>query len=91
LPAQEKDKAGNKPNIKNDIADSDGIMKKAWSYMIPAVELIANQNKPTDRVFTIRKRYSRTPGSTIQFFLITSNWLFCCRSNQSFGYLQQLI
>jgi hypothetical protein len=59
--------------------------------MIPAVELIANQNKPTDRVFTIRKRYSRTPGSTIQFFLITSNWLFCCRSNQSFGYLQQLI
>lgn len=31
--------------------------------MIPAVELMANQNIPTDRVFTILKRYSRTPGS----------------------------
>lgn len=59
--------------------------KKAWSYIIPAVELMANQNNPTDKVFTILRRYSRTPGSTVQFLLIASKWFFCCRSNQSFG------
>lgn len=33
--------------------------------MMPAVELMASQNNPTDSVFTILKRYSRTPGSKI--------------------------
>ncbi len=31
--------------------------------MMPAVELMASQNKPTESVFTILNRYSRTPGS----------------------------
>lgn len=33
--------------------------------MIPAVELMANQNKPTDSVLTILNKYSRTPGSKV--------------------------
>ncbi len=39
--------------------------------MIPAVELMASHNKPTEMVFTIRNRYSLTPGSKI--FLLYYN------------------
>lgn len=42
---------------------------KARSYMIPAVELMAIHNNPTESVFNIRIRYSLTPGSTFDWFL----------------------
>jgi hypothetical protein len=58
--------------------------------MIPAVELIANQSKPTDRVFTILNKYSLTPGSN---FLNLNYYkkkkllfYYRCYVNQNFGY-----
>jgi len=40
--------------------------------MIPAVELIASHSSPTEMVFTMRNRYSLTPGSKMFFLYYNS-------------------